>query len=93
MFVCHASEVTSLSFNLDAESIRLYAETYLGESILQKENFTYLWKLSRYFLLESIRSQKKLIRMGCDVLFNYHDCFMLLKTILLTLFCPNMTYF
>ena len=70
MFVCHSSVVTSLSFNLDAESIRLYAETYLGESILQKENFTYLWKLSRYFLLASIRSQKQLNRRGCD----FHGC-------------------
>lgn len=37
---------------LDAESIRHYAETYLGESILQKENFTYLWKLSRQFYMK-----------------------------------------
>lgn len=36
---------------LDAESIRHYAETYLGQSILQKQNFTYLWKLSRQFYM------------------------------------------
>jgi len=37
---------------LDAESIREDAEMYVGQFILQKQNFTYLWRLSRQFYMK-----------------------------------------
>lgn len=41
---------------LDAENIRKDAETYMGRFLLQKENFTDLWKLSRQFYMKILES-------------------------------------
>jgi len=41
---------------LDAENIRRDAETYLGRFILQKDNFIYLWKMSRQFYMKILET-------------------------------------
>jgi len=41
---------------LDVERVRRDAETFLGQSILRKENFIDLWKMSRHFYMKILES-------------------------------------